>query len=111
MTTDPAYRALAMELAALPRRVQEAAYPMGNGELEWPIAIAGSAVEALRAAQRLVLGLAIRDYALDGSFTEVAWTFEATDDPQAACEAALGALRRHEGVPFERVVVRWRYGA
>ena len=97
-------------MAALPSSVQRAAHSVGRGETVWRVEAAASAINALAYAGRVVLGLDVRDYALDGSFIEVAWSsYESTGsgDVESAREAALAALKR-ETLPGEWVLVTWR---
>lgn len=106
---DPAYRAAAVEMAALPASVQRAAHAVGHGETMWRIEAAANAINALARAGRVVLGLDVRDYAFDGSFIEVAWSsYEPTGDGDVefARTAALAALER-EALPGEWVLVAW----
>ena len=98
------------DLTQLPASIQDAARVLGNGEVMWCLADAEDAIKALAEANRIVLGLDIRDYQEDGSFVEVAWSgFEphGADDVSRGCRAALDSLRSRP-VPGDWVLVTWR---
>jgi hypothetical protein len=61
---------------------------------------------AIREADRVVLGLDMRDYD-DGTFLEIAWSVYNGVDPVEAREAALGALARDE-LPGNWALITWR---
>lgn len=106
---DPDYRALAIEISALPKAVQRAAHSAGRGDLRWRIESAATAIEALANAGRIVLRLDVRDYSFDGSFTEAPWSsYEPTGhhDVEAARDSALADLARDD-VPGEWVLITW----
>lgn len=110
LSADADYCALAVDMAALPAAVQRAAHTDEHGETTWRIEAAVSAIQALAEAGRVVLGLDVREYAIDGTFTEAAWSsYEPTGngDPEAAGAAALEALSR-EHLPGEWILVTWR---
>jgi hypothetical protein len=71
---DAVYIACALDMANLPRAVQDRAHALGNGEVMWRVEDAQSAIEGLATAGRVVLGLDVRDYRHDGSFVEIAWS-------------------------------------
>lgn len=67
-------------------------------------------IAALAAANRVVLGLDIRDYESDGSFVEIAWSSfdpNGTDDAHQASRAALDSLRSSP-LSDGWVLVTWR---
>ena len=98
------------DLTGLPTAVQASARVQDNGEVMWSRAAAEYAIEALAAADRVVLGLDIRDYQPDGSFIEIAWSsFEPNggDEVDQGRRAALEALRSRP-LPGEWILVTWR---
>lgn len=106
---DPDYRALAVEMSALPKAVKRSAHFAGSGEMMWRIESAATAIEALANAERIILGLDVRDYSLDGSFTEAPWSsYEPNGhhDVEAARDSALAALARND-VPGEWILITW----
>jgi hypothetical protein len=77
----------------------------------WPADQAEDVVEALAAADQVVLGLDVRDYAPDGTYVETAWlSFEPDghEDVARSCRAALNALRDRP-LPGDWVLVHWRW--
>lgn len=106
----PNYRALAVEMAALPKPVQRNAQPTESGETMWHVRAVRGAINALADAGRIIVGLDVRDFALDGSFRETAWSsYEPTgaNDVEVARTAALSALDR-EQLPGDWVLVTWQ---
>jgi hypothetical protein len=100
----------APDLTPLPAQVRAAARVLDNGEVMWPAVEAARAIKALASAQRVVLGLDVRDYQADGAFVEIPWSsFEpdGEDDVDRGCRTALDALRSAP-LPGEWVLVTWR---
>jgi hypothetical protein len=103
------------DLRELPHESRAAARATDTGEVEWPVAEAIAAVNALAHAGHLVLGLDLREYENDGRFLEVPWSsFDAQGDPEPAREAAVSALGRIEdsSLPLDlahlAVLITWR---
>lgn len=100
----------ASDLECLPSDVQAAARVDGNGEVCWAISHVTVALDELARANRVVLGLDVRDYSEDGTFFEIAWSsFEPTgspDDPKNAREQARSALMR-PNLPGDVILVTW----
>jgi hypothetical protein len=99
------------DLERLPAGVRDAARINPNGEVEWPLAIARSAVDALAQLGFVVLGLDLREYDDDGGFVEVAWSVYDGKDAETARKAARTALQRDNLTGFDihrtTVLVRW----
>jgi hypothetical protein len=81
-----------------------------NGEVCWALSHVTIALDALARADRVVLGLDVRDYSDDGTFLENALSvFEPTgspNDPENAREQAQSALLRPD-LPGDVIVVTW----
>jgi hypothetical protein len=81
-----------------------------NGEVSWALSHVTVALDALARANRVVLGLDVRDYSDDGTFSESALSvFEPTgspNDPETAREQAQSALMRPD-LPGDIVLVTW----
>jgi len=105
------------DLAHMPGQVRRAARDCGNGEIEWPLPLAGAAVSALAAAGRVILGLDIRDYDAESRFVEVAWSVfepgisgslpQAVESSRAAAMVALDRAFKHHSWNDPWVVVTW----
>jgi hypothetical protein len=63
-----------------------------NGEVSWHVRDAPAVLSELAEADRVVLGLDMRDYDDDGTFLEIAWSVYNGVDPIEAREVALEAL-------------------
>ena len=106
------------DLTFLPVDVQQAARRTTSGrEVLWPRDSAASAIEALAAAGRIVLGLDLRRYDTDQSFLEAPWSiFDPSSRPleplvAAARQVALDALMRAddgEWNQYDWVLVTWK---
>ena len=98
------------DLDALPPDVRAAARVEPNGEVCWALSHVTIALDALARANRVVLGLDVRDYNDDGTFIENAWSvFEPTgapNDPEIARQQAQSALMRPD-LPGDVIVVTW----
>ena len=109
---SPGYHAEvpASDLNYLPADVRASARTLQNGEVCWPLSHVAEAINALADADRIVLGLDVRDYRDDNTFVEVSWSvFEPagrTDDVEVAREHALSALLRPD-LPGSWFVVTW----
>jgi hypothetical protein len=79
-----------------------------NGEVSWQVRDAPAVLAQLAEADRVVLGLDVRDYDDDGSFVEIAWSVYDGADPLEACDAALRALERDE-LPGDWALITWRH--
>jgi hypothetical protein len=81
-----------------------------NGEVCWALSHVSVAIDELARANRVVLGLDVRDYSDDGTFFENALSvFEPTgspDDPENAREQAQSALLRPD-LPGDVFLVTW----
>jgi hypothetical protein len=104
------------DLSMLPDDVRDAARVRENGEVEWPLADAPRAIDALAGAGRIVLGLDLRSYP-DGGTMEIPWSdFEPkSDDDQdieEARQAAHAALARDNFAEHrhlaEWVLITWQ---
>ena len=105
----------AKDLACLPESLQAIARVSSNGEASWPLAEATAVINALAQADRIVLGLDIREYDDDERFIEYAWSavksFDGTDDVDQGRNEALAALHRAVTDEFVKpeswVLVAW----
>jgi hypothetical protein len=105
------------DLTRMPGQVRRAARDGGNGEIEWPLPLAGTAIGALAAAGRVILGLDMRDYESEGRFVELAWSVfepgisvsppEAVESSRAAAMAALDRAFEHHPWNDPWIVVTW----
>jgi hypothetical protein len=90
--------------------VKAAARVEANGEVCWALSHVAVAIDALARANRVVLGLDVRDYSDDGTFLENAWSvFEPTGSPndaERAREQAHSALMR-PNLPGDIILVTW----
>jgi len=78
-----------------------------NGEMSWHVRDAPAVLTELADAGRVALGLDMRDYDDDGTFSEIAWSVYDGADPTEARDAALGALALHE-LPGAWALITWR---
>jgi hypothetical protein len=110
------------DLSLLPEDVRARARIAANGEVSWPIADAGTAIESLADAGLVILGIDVQRYDDQGHTWETAWSdFSTTDcygqaqvgDRSALIEAsrlhALHALARDETADFgDWIRVSWQ---
>ena len=87
------------DLSPLPEELRCAAGTFANGEVAWPLADAADILDALSAAGRIILGVDIRDFDVDGRFVEIARvdtqiTGSSAADREAARACAVAGLGR-----------------
>jgi hypothetical protein len=109
-------------LSSLPEDVRARARIAANGEVSWPIAEAGTAIDSLAGAGLVILGIDVQRYDDQGHTWETAWSdFSTTDryrqtevgDRSALIEAsrlhARQALARDETAEFgDWIRVSWQ---
>lgn len=94
------------DLNVLPEHLRRRARVESNGEVQWHVTDAADAIEALASAGRVVHGLDCREYAEDGTFTEVARSDYAGRDAHGSRDAAMAALKERD-LPGSWILVTW----
>ena len=94
------------DLEVLSSDLRASARVEGNGEVAWHVDDAPEVLRQLADANRVVLGLDIRDYDHAGRFFESALSAYNGENPIDARNAALHALQRGD-VPGDWVLITW----
>jgi hypothetical protein len=95
------------DLPYLPAALRDSARLYGR-EVAWHMSDAAAAIESLTALGRIVLGLDLREYQVDGTFIETPWGSYSGVDPRESRDAAFRALERDDRARYgDWVLVTW----